>query len=770
MSDAAEPKNDEPERLSPPLSIGAFDGLYLSGIVDPPRHVGSAGSLGEFTLIRQIGAGGMGIVFEAHHTVTGERVAIKLLRPELAASPQAVHRFLVEAGHMKRLAHPHILPVSEVVERLQGPFYVMTYAQGGPLSAKLLPDKPLDLQTLVRVAREIGSALAYAHGKGIIHRDLKPANVLLDATGKSYLSDFGLVRTVFNDSTTDASRVDREGTAPYMSPAVAGGAAEDTRCDIYSFGALLYEMLANKPPYEGRSIEAIVRQVLAGPPEPLAARNPRAPKALVEITEACMARQLRDRYAEMADVLADLERFQRGQPPRRARGRTADLAWWKPVGAAALLFCTVLLGRKFLPASPTTVAHNAIVPGTAPASAPTTNSTSIGPATITSTTRPADSPIATRLKALAPDVIEVSLDDPTLVDSDLASLERLTKLKSIELSGAGVTDAGLEHLKGLQNLNRLRLQRTSVSGSGLKYLRGLNSLESLHLGQTRLSDGNLAELAALPHLRYLYIPHTALTDSGMASVGRLSQLKTLDIGSLAISDTGLEKLQGLTSLTTLSLMGTTGITDGGLKHFQRMTKLAALDLRFTHITGEGLRHLASAKGLRDLNLGDTPFDDVGAQNLRSFGEMQRLILSHTKLGDAGLEAVRTLTKLFDLGLCRTKISDAGLRGLADLDQLHLLDVSETAVSDADLEYLGRLTQLTNLNLAQTRITDTGLQHLRGLVNLHTLTLANTAISNAGMAEIENLPGLQSLTLSATQVTDESIAALRQTFPRLKITR
>jgi serine/threonine protein kinase len=472
MTDRADSKIDEPQRLSPSVSTGAFDGLYLASVVDPPRHVGSAGSLGDFTLIRQIGAGGMGIVFEARHGVTGDRVAIKLLRPELAASPQAVHRFLVEAGHMKRLAHPHILPVSAIVERPHGPFYVMMYAEGGPLSAKLIPDKPLDLKTVLRIAREIGSALTYAHGQGIIHRDLKPPNVLLDAAGKAFLSDFGLVRTVFNDSIADASRVDREGTAPYMSPAVAAGAAEDTRCDIYSFGALLYEMLAGRAPYEGRSVEAIVRQVLAGPPEPLAARNPRAPKALVEITEACMARQLRDRYAEMADVLADLERFERGQPPRRARGRTRGAGWWKLATAAALLGCAVVAGRNFLPGWRGTVARRqSVLPGPSPASTPatspaivgpaTTNSAATNPTTIASSSQPIVSAIAARLRAMDPAVVEVHLDDAALADSDLAGLESLTKLKTVELIGTGITDAGLDHLKGLQNLNLLRLQRTA---------------------------------------------------------------------------------------------------------------------------------------------------------------------------------------------------------------------------------------------------------------------------------------------------------------------
>ena len=129
------------------------------------------------------------------------------------------------------------------------------------------------------------------------------------------MADFGLARTLFNDTIVDVESRQLEGTAPYMSPAVAAGDAEDTRCDIYSFGALLYEMLTGHPPYKGRGTKEILDQIIAGPPKPITSLNPDADRGLVAVAEGCMARELRDRYADMRDVLKDLQRIKEGKPP-----------------------------------------------------------------------------------------------------------------------------------------------------------------------------------------------------------------------------------------------------------------------------------------------------------------------------------------------------------------------------------------------------------------------------------------------------------------------
>jgi C-terminal peptidase prc len=330
-----------PMGASPPISSErsqrAHETLVQRGAIAPPSTPGVLGSIGRFDVIALLGEGGMGLVYLAREQGSQAQVAIKIMKTEVSRDPREVRRFLAEARHMRGLSHPHILRVLDVLDRSEGPCYVMPYARGGSLRAHCRPGTPLPERRALSIAQQVAQALAYAHARGIIHRDIKPDNVLLDAGDQALLTDFGLVRTVFNDSMVDVTASHLEGTAPYMSPAVASGEAEDTRCDIYAFGALLYELLTGQPPYSGPTPQQVLDQVLKGPPPPIRSINPKASAALVTIAETCMARELRDRYASMDDVVADLNRVACGAKPlgRRQRRRYTRAA--VVAGAAAVV-------------------------------------------------------------------------------------------------------------------------------------------------------------------------------------------------------------------------------------------------------------------------------------------------------------------------------------------------------------------------------------------------------------------------------------------------
>ena len=314
----------------------------------PPTRPGQLGSLDRYEILREIGRGGMGGVYLARDPTNAKQVAIKLIQPAMARLPRAVHRFLVEARHMSRLAHPHILPVIEVCERPGGPYFVMPYMQRGSLCRHIHPGQPLAAADATQIARQVAEALQFAHAKGVIHHDLKTDNVLLDAEGNAYLSDFGLARSVFADSVVDVGLPQREGTAPYMAPEIARGEAGDTRADIYSWGVIVYEMLPGDLPHEGKSREAVMSSILHAPPLPIAERNPAAPPGLAKVAEWAMSPELRDRYASFADVLGDLERVGRGVPPvgpgtaaKSARRRRFQPVGWL-VAAATVTIGTVV--------------------------------------------------------------------------------------------------------------------------------------------------------------------------------------------------------------------------------------------------------------------------------------------------------------------------------------------------------------------------------------------------------------------------------------------
>jgi serine/threonine protein kinase/sugar lactone lactonase YvrE len=323
----------------PPVSAFAGPIAELVGhrLLSPPTRPGLLASLARFEVVRVLGGGGMGVVLLARDSERGTDVAIKLIKPELVSDQRMVHRFVKEAGHLQKLKHPNVVPVLEVSDRPEGPYFVMPYFERGSLAHRIRPGQPMEADAILDIARQVADGLGFAHRHGIIHRDLKPANILLRADGKCCLADFGLARTMFNDTIVDVEGGQLEGTAPYMSPGVAAGNAEDTRCDIYAFGALLYEMLTGEPPYAGRSTNDIRKQILAGPPKSIQARNPAADAGLVAVAEGAMARQLRDRYADMADVLADLERIKAGKAtvgPHGISRRVKQLppALWIPVG------------------------------------------------------------------------------------------------------------------------------------------------------------------------------------------------------------------------------------------------------------------------------------------------------------------------------------------------------------------------------------------------------------------------------------------------------
>ena len=312
---------ENPQGETPPVS--AFTGpageLIQQGMLQPPSRPGLMAMLDRYEVLRILGSGGMGIVLLARDSSSGRNVAIKLVKSELVSNQNVAHRFLKEAGHLKRLRHTNIVPVEEISDRAEGPYFVMPYFEKGSLANRIKPGKPLDTESILDIATQVAEGLAFAHRSGIIHRDLKPANLMMGADGQICLGDFGLARTVFNDSIVDVESRHLEGTAPYMSPAVAAGNAEDTRCDIYSFGALLYEMLTGQPPYQGRGTKEILDQIVAGPPKPITSLNPAADRGLVAVAERALARELRDRYAEMRDVLHDLQRVKDGKPPARRR-------------------------------------------------------------------------------------------------------------------------------------------------------------------------------------------------------------------------------------------------------------------------------------------------------------------------------------------------------------------------------------------------------------------------------------------------------------------
>jgi len=304
---------------------------------------------------RELGRGGMATVYLAHELSYRRPVALKVLRPELAVELGA-ERFLWEIDTAARLQHPHILPVFDSGEDAGRLWFTMPYVDGESLRERLERGPPLSVAEGLRVAREAGQALHYAHQHGVIHRDIKPENILLTRDGSTLVADFGIARSAAagDNRLTTAGTV--LGTPSYMSPEQASAdAAVDGRSDIYSLGCVLYEMIAGRPPFTGTTPQAVVARHLTEPPPPLRAARRRVPPGVAAAVARALAKSPADRFATAADLAAALER---AGSPVAARA-------WVPLAAAlaavALIPLALLVLRREKP--PPTAAAGAIASG-----------------------------------------------------------------------------------------------------------------------------------------------------------------------------------------------------------------------------------------------------------------------------------------------------------------------------------------------------------------------------------------------------------------------
>jgi serine/threonine-protein kinase len=255
-----------------------------------------------YTIERELGQGGMATVYLAHDVRHDRKVALKVLRPELAAIVGA-ERFLQEIRTTANLQHPHILPLHDSGEADGTVFYVMPYVEGESLRGRLARERQLPIDEAVRIAREVADALEYAHGHGVIHRDIKPENILLQG-GHALVADFGIALAVSrSEGGTRMTETGMSlGTPHYMSPEQAMGEREITaRSDVYAVGCVLYEMLAGEPPFSGPTAQAIVARVLTEEPRSLTLQRRTIPPHVETAVLTALAKLPADRFQHAAD-------------------------------------------------------------------------------------------------------------------------------------------------------------------------------------------------------------------------------------------------------------------------------------------------------------------------------------------------------------------------------------------------------------------------------------------------------------------------------------
>jgi WD40 repeat protein len=280
--------------------------------------------LGDFELVRRLGEGAMGVVFEARQVSLNRPVAVKMIRAGLFAGEAGLRRFRIEAEAVAHLDHPRIVPIYGVGEHQDCHYFSMKLIRGGSL-ARRLPEYSTDPRAAARLVAEVARAIQHAHDRGILHRDLKPSNILLDEEGWPLVTDFGLAKRSGDDSgLTQSGAI--VGTPSYMAPEQASGHNEavTAQTDVYGLGAVLYALLTGRPPFDADTILGTIEQVRGRPPAPPSRINPRVGRDLETICLRCLEKDPWRRYASADALAADLRRWLDGEPIVA-----------RPVGAAA---------------------------------------------------------------------------------------------------------------------------------------------------------------------------------------------------------------------------------------------------------------------------------------------------------------------------------------------------------------------------------------------------------------------------------------------------
>lgn len=322
--------------------VKTTDDQPLAGVVGRPPM---PERLGDYRIVREIGYGGMGIVYEAEQQSLGRHVALKILPAQLALDPARVARFEQESRLAASLHHTNIVPVFGVGHDEGMHYYVMQLIDGAGLDRLLADakDHRLPPARAAEIIRDAARALHAAHEAGTLHRDVKPGNVLIDSQGHVWIADFGLAQVLEAGS---GATMQLGGTLRYMPPERFKGVS-DVRGDIYGLGATLYEMLSGRPPFDAATSVELLQAISTSEPKPLRQVNADAPRDLETIAAKAMAREPRARYATAGQLAEDLARYLEGRPILARRTTTVERVWrWckrNRLSAAALAVAVVAL-------------------------------------------------------------------------------------------------------------------------------------------------------------------------------------------------------------------------------------------------------------------------------------------------------------------------------------------------------------------------------------------------------------------------------------------
>ena len=746
----------------------------------------------------------MAIVFEAVDCRLKRHSALKLMRPAIASKPGSTDRFLREAQSVAALKHEHIVTVYQVGMHRSTPFLAMELLRGESLDDRLKDGRRPGVDEILRIGREIASALAAAHSQGLLHRDIKPANIWLEqplpaaevspqtngrhAPGKVKILDFGCAK-LFSDEAGITHFGLMIGTPAYMAPEQLTGKTVDPRADLFSLGCVLYCMASGRPPFGGDDLLSVVRSLALDEPMSLARLDPQIPRPLSDLVKQLLAKNADDRPASALAVVDRLTAIEQQLALGKSRkagwhsvGRSRHKSARRRNGLAALVGLALLFpvlyflfGAQLIriitnkgaivvevddPSVDVTVAENQVVLHDGRGQAEIT--LAAGEHTLAVTLKlpsgvSAFETVKFTLERGGKKIIQARKELERIAAASIAALPKSTATApprdpspKSPVSPPVPTDP--DHAAAAWTLSQggFVYVRTEPGAHAVKVTSarelpaGRFDLTSVNLNGRAVTDADLPQFHGLAHLIEFALNGAPVTDAGVARFTDLPELKLLALSNTRVTDTGLQSVSTLSKLERLFLDGAP-ITDAGLKHLAGLSNLTYLDLINTPVTDAAFVELAHLPKLTTLFLDRTSVTDLGLAQIRGVSHLRELSLCRLPISDTGLANVRGLPNLRSLRLCETRVTDAGLASLADMPHLDMLALENTAVTKKGLVALERLKTLKILSL-------------RGLYHLDDLAVPT----------LVHLQGLLKLDIRDCHISENGFAALKAALPNRRI--
>ncbi|MDX2107652.1 MAG: protein kinase [Candidatus Melainabacteria bacterium] len=665
-----------------------------------------------YTVEKEIGRGGMGVVLKAHDKTLDITVAIKLLGKD--PTGQGAARLQREATAAGKLKHQNIARVFDFGQTDDStPYMVMEYLEGQTLADLIKEIGKLDCKTAIPIFAQVAAAMSYAHNNGVIHRDIKPSNVLLveleQSPSQVKLLDFG-VASIVNDNQHLTRTGAIVGSPLYMSSEQTLGEDATSRSDIYSFGCLMFETLTGQVPFMGSSaLETMSMHRSSAPPllsDLISVQM--VPNDIVLLIDECLRKSPQNRPADFAAVLDRLKTIQESLENKTLSAELIQKIsnqhfkirlhqfWKSRFGALTVLaiLCALLaLGYSVFKSEHRRVAETKTVPKRSAIENPLLKDGSmISPkGTIGSGLRYIDSS----------DSAMVSADD-SVTDSDLIVLKN-KRVNVAYLDHGAFDGSGLQYLNP-DTLTYLSIKNSGVKSENLKYLRSMKLLRTLQIGSPFISDDALKNLQGLSSLEFLNLRSDKITNSGIKNLESLP-IQEFSIQSIGITDEVTNSLQKMKNLQILHLLKTSVGADIGVRVAQ-ISKLNEL-----YLAGTSKLSAASFKALSKLNLitlglSGVEINEEAFKEIAKIKTLQKFVIGDARFDSRNLHYLNDLPELNYLDFSNsTRIDDDLIASLDGFKNLKILYFNDSNITEKQFLKLTRLRQLTHLEVLNTNISE-----------------------------------------------------------------